>query len=192
VMRRRELAVLPLLLLLFAIMAAFASGYVSPRYSLMFLPMLMAALAAVIIEIFQERPVAGYAIIIGLAFSSLGPVKTITALGIADESNNGRVELLKKAGNALQPGETFIACRGSRNGKRLYGGMISYYASNGRPFVQIRDVGDIAKMEQRGEIAPPYRGLCHAGEAQDLRAAFGDDAIIEETGGFVYWQSRPK
>jgi 4-amino-4-deoxy-L-arabinose transferase-like glycosyltransferase len=189
VMRRRELASLPLLLLLFAVLSAFASGYVSPRYSLIFLPMLMAALAAVTFQVFGERPVIGYALAIALAVSSLGPIKSATALGIDDAGKSGNVPLLEVAGKALQPAETLVICRGARDGKRLYPGAVAYYASNGRPFIQIREVGDIVQMEQRGEIAPPYRGLCHSGQADDLRAAFGAGAIVEETGGFVHWQS---
>jgi len=192
VTRRAGFASLPLLLLIFAVLAAFAGGYVSPRYSLIFLPMLMAALAAVVLQIFEERPVIGHVIIIALTFSSLGPIKSATALGIADEGKSGIVEVLTKVGSALQPGETLVVCRGAREGKRLYPGAVSFYASNGRPFVQARTVSEIEQMEQRGAISPPYRGLCHAGESEALRAAFGDSAIIEEVGGFVHWQSRGK
>jgi hypothetical protein len=190
VMRRPELWALPALLTIFVIMAALASGHVSPRYSLLFLPMMTAALAAVTLELLSTRPAwTSLAAIAVLSVLSLGPVKTPDALGLYDTSKVRADAMLKEIGSVLKPDETLISCRGARDGLRIYPGAVSYFASQGRPFVQVREIPEIVILQNEGRIAPPYRGICHATASEAIKGAFGPGSIVSEADGLVHWQA---
>ncbi|HSO46827.1 MAG TPA: glycosyltransferase family 39 protein [Rhizobiaceae bacterium] len=188
-MRRSELWALPALLSIFALMAAMGSGYVSPRYSLLFLPMLAAALAAVTLDLFAARPRHGMVAIAVLSALSLGPLKTSDMLDLNDTQKVRANAILMEVASKLAPGETLVTCRGSRDGLRIYAGAASYYASRGRPFVQVRNMQELALFQQQGLASPPYRGACHASAGDEIKAAFGPDAIVGEVDGFVHWQA---
>lgn len=188
-LRRAELWALPALFLMFAIMAAMGSGYVSPRYSLLFLPMLAAALAAATLELSAPRPRAGLAAIAVLSAISLGPLKTPGMLDLDDATKVRANVILKDGASKLTPDETLVVCRGSRDGLRIYSGAASYYASLGRPFVEVRDMQELALLQQQGLASPPYRGACHASALDALKAAFGPDAIVSKSDGFVHWRA---
>ena len=189
VMRRPEFWSLPALLVIFALMAAMGSGYVSPRYSLLFLPMLAGALAAVTFEVFAAHPRNGIVALAVLSALSLGPLKTPVMLGLDDTKKVRANAILMDVASKLAPDETLVTCRGSRDGLRIYAGAASYFASQGRPFVQVRDIQELVLVQKKGFASPPYRGACHASASDEIRAAFGPDAIVSELDGFVHWQA---
>lgn len=189
VLRRRELVALPALLLGFALIVGAAGDMVYPRYSIPFLPLLMAALAVVIIRVLASQPLAALALIVALSFASSGPFKTSAAVGNMTEGQTGHLPLLRNVAAALRDDETLVVCRGKGN---PHVGAISYYASNGRPFLKIATIEQFLVRDRDGRARPPYRGICNAAQADLLRARFGPNAIVEEANGAIHWQGGAK
>jgi 4-amino-4-deoxy-L-arabinose transferase-like glycosyltransferase len=187
-LRRMELVSLPLMLVGFAIVTLFASGYISPRYSLIFMPLLMATLAVVLIKTIPLK-VFVVAIILALAVSKGGPVKSAKALGLFNTAQQKYVPLLQSIAKSLSENETLVVCR-SADLPRIARSAISYFASNGRPFQEVGSPRDFERLRQRGSIAPPYRGLCKARDLEKLQPLLGNYKTIEESDDYVHWTAR--
>ena len=189
-LRRLEFLGLPLFLLGYGIVVALTSGPVSPRYSLLFLPMLSASLAAVIMTTATYRKWLPALLIATVSAVSLGPFKSVARLDILESDQARYVPLLREIGASLAPAETFITCRLKKGEDRIYAGAVSYYASAGRPFHRLDSPGDLGLLEADGVLKPPYRGLCSKSELVALRAAMPDLQVIGETGDYLHWASR--
>lgn len=189
VLRRMELLSWPLMLAAFAIMAAFSSGYVSPRYSLVFMPMLMAALAVVIVNVLPGRVLPVLAIA-GLVVTKGVPIRSAKALNLLHSNQEKYIPLLQNIAKSLRENETLLVCRSAPAGSRIAFGAISYFASNGRPFYEIRSPDAFARNKAAGLLHLPYRGLCHAGTFEKVRPLLGEYEIVEESNGYVHWTTR--
>lgn len=184
-LRRFDLLALPAIFLAYCVAVAFASGTVSPRYSLIFLPMMLASLAAIIVVAVPNRW-AKYATIAVLSLISLGPYKLPSALGLTGDNSQAKyIPLLKEVGAALRLTETLLVC--NKDGRGIYSGAISYYASDGRPFFRISSVADLTAKQARGVIKPPYRGLCGSRRIEVLKPALENYAEISTAAGLVHW-----
>lgn len=184
---RLELVGLPALFALYAIMVVGSSGIVSPRYSLIFLPMLMASLAVMILTV-----VPGWrwqaALVAVLCIASLGPFKPAVMLGITQPDSQARiVELMENIGDVIRPEETLLVCRHGEDGERIYPGAVSYYASAGRPFYRIRSPQDLMQLQENGLISPPYRLLCGISRFEELRLLMTDVDVIETKTKYIHW-----
>ena len=186
VLRRMDLLPLPLLLVAFVIATLFSSGYVSPRYSLIFLPLLMAALAVVLIKILPGR-VLPVLIVAALAVSKGGPVRSAKALGLFGGNQEKYVPLLQNVGKSLRENETLIVCRPAPEGSRIAAGAISYFASKGRPYEEFRSPESFSVLMRSGSIVPPYRGLCHAKVFEELKPLLTSYEIVGESNGYIHW-----
>ena len=67
--------------------------------------------------------------------------------------------------------------------------VFSYYASNGRAFVDLDAVEDLALSERMENFNPPYRGLCRVDEFEELKKWLDGYEIIEQSQDFVHWTS---
>lgn len=184
---RRELLALPLMVVAYAVMAAVAGGSLYPRYFLVFLPLLMAALAVVIVDGLARWPIAALAVVVALSFSLSGPFRTSAGLGHLREGPMALRPFLEEVGRALRDDETLVACQG-RGSPHV--GLVSQFASNGRPFLRLQEFGALERLERQGRARPPYRGVCKAAEADTVRRRFGENAIMGEFNGAIHWQSR--
>jgi len=194
VLRRTDLLALPLLFVAFAVMTIFATGYLSPRYSLIFLPLLAAALAAVLIRAATSiESGIGTALVVlviaALALSRGGPIRNAKALGLLKNGQEKYIPLLKGIAKSLRSDETFLVCRSGAVNDRIMAGAISYYASNGHPFYEVRSADSLEALKQ-ASLHPPFRGLCRNKVFQELKSALGSYEIVEEFNGYVHWTAR--
>jgi len=186
VLRRMDLLPLPFLLVAFAIATVFSSGYVSPRYSLIFLPLLMAALAVVLIKVLPGRALP-LLVIAALALSTGGPARSAKALGLLRSNHEKYVQLLQSVAKSLRENETLIVCRAAPGGSRIPAGAISYFASKGRPYEEYRSPETFGALMRNGSVTPPYRGVCHAKTFEELKPLLNGYQIVEESNGYVHW-----
>jgi 4-amino-4-deoxy-L-arabinose transferase-like glycosyltransferase len=150
-----------------------AGGAIYPRYTLNFLPMFSAVLAVWIFQtawsLRRKWIVAGV-----ISLLMLGP------FSFATRSPDSVPDMLATVGAQLQPDEVLLVCAWGPS--TLSPGAVSYYSSNGRPFVYLRDPQEL--QARLAEIAErPIRGLCSETGVSDIRSALGDVATVENLGG---------
>lgn len=183
---RLDLISFPVLFALYAIVVVGSAGLVSPRYSLVFLPMLMASLGVMILE-----AVPGWrrqaALVAVLCLASLSPFKSADSLGITDDSQAGVIQLMESVGDVIRQQETLLACWHGEDRERLFPGAVSYYASAGKPFFRIRSVQELMQLQENGMIKPPYRMLCGISRYEELRLLMTDVDVVEMRGKYVHW-----
>ncbi|MEM1428018.1 MAG: hypothetical protein AAGG09_01025 [Pseudomonadota bacterium] len=150
---------LPFIVAVFAGLMYLAGGHVTPRYSLVVLPILSVSIAVLIASL-PKQPWVG---LVGAAVISalcLGPVKRAPELGLVTAAPYAaQIAALSQAGAALLPGETLVVCT-QRGPGRIVPALASAYGAKGRPFVQLRDARAIAAARADGALAGPVRGAC--------------------------------
>lgn len=186
ILHRMDLFPLPLLLIVYVIATAFAAGYISPRYTLILMPLLMAALAAVTIKLLPGKilPVVAIA---GLAMSAGGPIKSARALGLLGSNQEKYIPLLQNVAKSVRKDESLVVCRHDNENSRIMYGAFSYFGSNGHPFYEVRPPEEFAQLAKEKRIAPPYRGLCPAKGFEELKPLLGSVTVVEESHGYVHW-----
>jgi 4-amino-4-deoxy-L-arabinose transferase-like glycosyltransferase len=184
-LRRMDLLPLPALFGLFVLLMYLAVGNVSGRYTVVFLPLLAAALAAVILSL-PIPALARAAGIVAVAALSLGPLKPATLLSLeAPAEQVAATVALRDVGTALRPEETLVICNWR---PRVFPpGMVTYFASGGRPFEMPERPGDLAEARVDGTLPGPLRGLCPTAQFDELAATVPGLARVSETQGFTHW-----
>ena len=185
-LRRPELAIFPALVLGFWLVVALASGYISPRYSLLVVPLLTISTAAIILDLLPDRRWQAAAVAVICAIG-LGPFKTAGMLGLTTSPYAAQLPALEEAGRTLAPGETLVVCRAGRGKGRMPAGAIAYYASGGRPFETIDTFADLSQLQARG-LTGGFLGLCGEKQFDALDAPQGEVAELKRIGGFVLWR----
>ena len=185
-LKRMEFVGLPVLFGAYVLVCLGASGIVSPRYSLMFLPMLMASLAAVLLTVLPDWK-RQLAVVVVLCAINLGPLKTPDSLDIYKNSQAATVPLLQSVGQAIGPGETLIVCRRGEKGRRIVPGAISYYASAGKPFFRLSTPDQFVQLHKDGVIQPPYRVVCGISHYEDFSGQMTEVNVVETVNDFVHW-----
>ena len=182
VYRRVEFAVLIFLFIGFALIMVSSSGPLWSRYGLIFLPLLMASLAAALVG---ARPIRLFCAIpfMVIVFWLGEPFKNSAELGYL-KGGQKYMPLLENVGAMLQEEETLLVC----GRQPIYPGAASYFASNGRPFEIIDSADHLSQKEKRG-LHPPYRGICLASKFNELKGSLSSYSIIRKAQGFIHWTS---
>jgi 4-amino-4-deoxy-L-arabinose transferase-like glycosyltransferase len=185
-LQRPELAFFPALVLGFWLVVALASGYISPRYSLLVLPLLTISTAVITLDLLPDLRWQAAAVAIICAIG-LGPFKTAGMLGLTTSQYAAQVPVMEEAARTLAPGETLVVCRAKRGSGRMPAGAISYYASGGRPFETIEIFADLSQLQARG-LTGGFLGLCTEKQFDALDAPQGEIAEVKRMDGFVLWR----
>jgi 4-amino-4-deoxy-L-arabinose transferase-like glycosyltransferase len=187
-LRRMELLPLPALFGLYVLLMYLAVGNVSGRYTVVFLPLLAAALAAVILSL-PVPAIARAAGVLAVSALSLGPIKSAADLRLeAPPQQAAAISALEAVGAALRPDETLVIC--NWRPRAFPPGMVTYFASGGRPFEMPERPGDVAEARQEGTLPGPLRGLCPTPQADELAATLAGFARVTEVDGFTHWTAR--
>jgi 4-amino-4-deoxy-L-arabinose transferase-like glycosyltransferase len=159
-----------------------AGGNVYARYTLTILPILMAALAAVLLHL---RPAPWVGMLAGglMIVLSGGPIpyEDIRKAALQPAIVAAQVEVLGRLGTELRPDETLVFCW-SRGIRRLIPGAVSAYASNGGKIVVAADF-----TRDSEPIEGPFRGVCPVTEIGQVEPLVQDFAIVREEAGYVIW-----
>jgi hypothetical protein len=184
---RPDLLPLPIMFGLFVAAMWFAGGYVASRYTLLFLPMLSVALAAVAMSLLPRTfAVAGPAIAL-LAWPLSGTVSGDPDIGPSNRPTfENQIAALSRIGDELRPGEMLVVCVKTGEG-RINAALASYYAANGRPFVRLAKQDNLERYRKRGMLGGPLRGICSAKDFPLFSAAFVNMRILVEQHGYVIW-----
>jgi hypothetical protein len=159
-----------------------AGGTVYPRYTLTILPLLMAALAVVLLHL-RPSPLAGMIAGGALIVMSGGPLQVSAVRGEALQpaTISLQIGVLKDLSPEVAPEETLVYCL-SRGVRRLLPGAVSVYASNGREFVAARDL-----RAKSGAVEGPFRGVCPATEIGQVEPIMRGFAVVRSEFGYVVW-----
>jgi 4-amino-4-deoxy-L-arabinose transferase-like glycosyltransferase len=187
VTKRRELWALPAMFAIYAVMMAAAGGFVAPRYTLLFLPMLMASLAVVIASV-VTRPALQLATVVAVSVVGAGPFKSTLALTPTGMDMGPYVPFLRRIAGSIQQDETLVECATIDREKRLFPGAVSYYASGGKPYNSLRSVGDLERLARSG-IRPPYRGVCTDERFNEMASRLVNPQVVETFRGFTHWRA---
>jgi 4-amino-4-deoxy-L-arabinose transferase-like glycosyltransferase len=187
-LRRMELLPLPALFGVYVLLMYLAVGNVSGRYTVIFLPLLAAALAAVILSL----PLPGVARaggVLAVSALALGPLKPPARLGLeAPSGQAAAIAALGEVGAALSPEETLVVCNWR---PRVFPpGMVTYFAAGGRPFEMPERVGDLAEARADGSLPGALRGLCPTPQFAELAATLPGLSVVSERDGFTHWTAR--
>jgi 4-amino-4-deoxy-L-arabinose transferase-like glycosyltransferase len=182
--RKPESLIVPLLVICFVVLVTLARGSVHPWYLLLVLPLLAVSLANLIAKIF---PSGVFCVFIALVITLIAGEPLNTQLLSNESSQRKYLPLLKNFAKSLKEEEVPIYCKwGGDAKKQIFPGALSYYASNGRPFINLRGPGDLTKISH-GKIN--YHGLCHVKAFEELKPKLDGYKVIETSEGFVHWTS---
>jgi 4-amino-4-deoxy-L-arabinose transferase-like glycosyltransferase len=159
-----------------------AGGSVYARYTLTIMPLLMAALAAVLM-LLRPAPWAGVALGAALAGLSGGPLQTKALREAARQPPDmaSQIGVLQRIGGEITAGETLVYCR-SRDEGRLIPGAVAVYASGGQPIITS------AQLERGvGEALGPLRGVCLASDIDQVEPLVQNFSVVREDAGYVVW-----
>lgn len=184
--RKPESLILPFLFLVFALLMTMATGNLYPRYLLIILPVLAACLAAVLNRIVPAGIFAVFlACILGVFAGD--PFRSNYTLKIFESSQEKYQSLFENFSESLSSEEMPVYCSWSRNSSKIFPGAFSYFASNGRPFLELNEPEEIHVSEIQENIASSYRGLCLDDEFEELKSRLESYEIIERSEGYVHW-----
>jgi hypothetical protein len=167
---------------LYAAALLVAGGNVYARYTLTILPILAAALAAVLVQI-PPIPWAGAAVgaVLVVLNGGLYPGAAQREAAAQPEDLSAQIAVLREVGGEITSDETLVYCR-SRDPGRLIPGAVSVYASNGRPILAA------AQLERTDDaVNGPLRGVCPANEIGQVAQLVEGFAVVREQGGYVIW-----
>lgn len=187
-LRRPELAPLPLILLCFVAAVILASGFISHRYSQLFLPWFAVALAATILTLpLSARWLA--AIIVAISILSHGPIKLRNSLNIGqDQLGRDQIAILERfARNNVGAGR-LVFCHWDRP-TRIPPGMIAYYGSNGRPFTLIHTLDGRSLSILANGTEETLAGVCTAEQIDILAEHVVDLRILDREGIYRHWSA---
>lgn len=187
-LKRPDLLGLPAILAFYIVIVIFATGIVSPRYSLLFLPVMMASLAAVILTVIPEWKGQALALCI-FSLIGHGPFKTAGKLDLLENSEARYFPFLMRIAGHMQANESFIVCRGHHGEGRIPAGAISFYASSGKPVRFISHAQDLLELQSSGIVSPPYRGMCSEAAFEDLKTIIPGAVVTGRFEGFLQWES---
>jgi hypothetical protein len=167
---------------LYTVALMVAGGNVYARYTLTILPLLMAALAVVLMHL---RPLPWAGLVAGglLLVLSGGPIwyEDVRKAALQPAIVAGQVAVLRGVGAEIRPEETLVFCW-SRGVRRLIPGAISVHASNGQRIAVAAEF-----TRDPGAVAGPFRGICPATEIGQVEPLVAGFAVVREEAGYVVW-----
>jgi 4-amino-4-deoxy-L-arabinose transferase-like glycosyltransferase len=185
---RMDLLPLPAVFALFAAAMFLAGGNVSPRYTLIFLPLLAVALAAVLLSL-VPRPLFAVPLFGLIAWAAGGPLKNAAALELAmDRDYAEQIAVMTAAGAAMDPGDRLVICTAG-GARRLIPALASRYAANGRPFVRLANERSLRHNAERGLLDGPFVGVCRPEDLRMFEDAFPGLEILAERNGYLIWKA---
>jgi 4-amino-4-deoxy-L-arabinose transferase-like glycosyltransferase len=182
VVRRPAAVMVTAVVVIYATALTVAGGSVYQRYTVTILPLLMAALAAVLMHL-RPVPWTGLAlggVIVGL---SGGPIQTDATRQAALQPAGAAMQIavLRGVGAEIASGETLVYCW-SEGLRRLWPGAVSVHASNGRPVLRATELA-----RDPGLAEGPFRGVCPATEIGQVEPIMRGFAVVREEAGYVVW-----
>ncbi len=184
-LRRMDLLPLPVLFGLFVLLMYLAVGNVSGRYTVVFVPLLSVALAAVILSL-PLPALARAAAILGVSALSLGPLKPAGELRLDQPAAQAAaIVALREAGAALRPEETLVVC--NWRPRLIPSGMVTYFASGGHTFEMPLSPDEIAERVGAGELAGPFRGVCPTAQLDEMAGELTGLVRISDVDGYTHW-----
>ncbi len=174
VTRRHVHVVVPGLTVIFVAGVLLAAGDVYARYSLIMLPLIMSALAAVMLTL---RPAwAGFGAAVVFIALVGGPLRfeVFEAPYQSADRYGAPIEpLLERLGAELQDDEMLVFCGFSRT-PRVPAGAVTHYASNGREYVLLRETNLEWELNRISKgYRGPMRGMCHPEGLEELSPHLG-------------------
>jgi 4-amino-4-deoxy-L-arabinose transferase-like glycosyltransferase len=187
VIKRWETAAITTLFIAYVVLSGMAGERGSPRYAIMFYPLMAGSLSALAAHYLSANALPAalvYCLVLGT------PFKSAEAARLTQSTQTQYVAFLSRTGAAVQPGESFLRCRWNRGKAPLFPGTISFYASAGHPVFTLKSAQDLAGAKELGEVVPPYRGICTIAEFAELKAQLDTPVTVEIFGNYVHWAAR--
>jgi 4-amino-4-deoxy-L-arabinose transferase-like glycosyltransferase len=184
-LRRFDLLPLPVLFGAFVLLMYLAVGNVSGRYTVVFLPWLAVALAAVVLSLPGPALLRGAAIL-GVSALALGPLRPASELRLDQPPEQAAaIAALRDVGAALRPDETLVICNWR---PRLFPpGAVTYFAADGRPFEMPLAPDEVGARAADGTLAGPFRGLCPTAQLDEIAGSLAGLVRVTERDGFTHW-----
>jgi 4-amino-4-deoxy-L-arabinose transferase-like glycosyltransferase len=185
---RRDLWFPAVLFTIFVVTMGTASGAVSPRYTLTFLPMLMAGLSAALVTLISQ-PLSLWIAVVMFSLAGSGPLKSSGKLNLAAGSIEKFFPFFRGVSARVQPHVTLILCVTGDGSKRLYPGALSIYASGGKPFYPIAKSEGLQRLAASKATGGPYRGICADAAMAQLSPRLINFEVVEKFGGYTHWRA---
>jgi len=184
VLKRRELLIFVLLLGLYTIAAIFTKGHIYSRYSIVFLPLMVACLAICIFHFARTRWIA---MAVVLLFCVQNTFLLRQRVSLPDTTT---IALLEKFRLSLTDRSSIVLCDW-KAGKpaRIPPGMFSFYASGGRSFFAVETPEDFVQLYSTGSVGPKLQGLCTEDQLKAIERHVPNLAITDQNGPYLTWQS---
>ncbi|RAP39815.1 hypothetical protein BYZ73_18490 [Rhodovulum viride] len=167
-----------------------AGGAVYPRYTLNLVPLFCAVVAVWIFQS-QARLRRKWILTGIMSLLLLGPLKpAILVSGQSARDQAAQSTVLPTVGMQLQDDETLVVCGWDRK-TRFSPGAVSFYASNGRPFVYLTQKEDLGP-KLSALTGRPIRGVCSSSSFAELSEVFDAAEVVERLApDYVVFTVRP-
>ncbi|MFD1341728.1 ArnT family glycosyltransferase [Litorisediminicola beolgyonensis] len=185
---RKELWGLAALPVIYVVAVIFTEGSVYSRYSLVFLPLLTAALAAMVFALPAPLWLRGG---VAAALAALFSLQLEAPQLTRDPHVVQQIALAERPEAQLGSDEVLIQCKWGADDATIPG-LVSVYAAQGRPFEVVGRPKDLAPFIARFEPGQTFMGFCTEGSLADVTEAVPDAAVVAQEGPFLIWRgTRP-
>jgi len=99
------------------------------------------------------------------------------------------IEALQHLSKALAPDETLVYCSWDKS-TRPPPGAVSYYASNGRPFFELRTPNHLERYASKEGLSGPLAGICTPDDLDAISARLDKLEIVEPSGDYLIWKAK--
>jgi 4-amino-4-deoxy-L-arabinose transferase-like glycosyltransferase len=186
IIRRWEAAAITVLFIAYVVLSGIAGERGSPRYAIMFYPLMAASLSAIAARLLEANALPAvlvWSLLLGT------PFKSAEGARLMQGTQTQYFEFLSRVGASVQPGESFLRCRWNRGKAPLFPGTISFHASGGHPVFTLSGPRQLVSGQGIDTIAPPYRGICTIAEFAELQPVLDSAVAVETFGNYVHWSA---
>jgi len=189
--KRYDLLPLPLILLAYMSVFAFAGGHLSNRYTMLFIVIVAVMLAGGILLSSYSFKAKAMAVMV-MSLLSGGPVKPPDDLRLfARPHIIAQKEIFTVAGQSADLDRALIVCNWHEK-ERIIPGQVTYYEASGRNHMRINSQETLDRIFRSGRISGPVEGVCRDDDLADLELYLEDIDIRSRVAPYVHFRAQVK
>lgn len=189
--RRYDLLPIPLVLLAYMLVYAFAGGHLSDRYTMLFITIVSVMLAGGILSSSYSFKAKAMAVFVLSLFSG-GPAKPPDDLRLfAQPYIITQKEILTVVGQDADYDRALLVCNWNQS-ERIIPGQVTYYEGSGRRHTRINSQEMLDAVFRSGRIAGPVEGVCRDQDFKDLERYLTDIEIRTRIEPYVHFRAQVK
>lgn len=187
-LKRYDLLPVPIILFAYMIGFAFAGGYLSDRYTILFVIIVAVFLAGAILSSSYSLTTKAMTILVMSLFSG-GPVKPPDELRLFPKPHiTAQREILTSVGTEADPDRALLICNWNRS-ERVVPGFVTYYEGSGRSHIRVSSIERLQTIFDEGRVTGPVEGVCRDLDIVDLQRYLIDIEVLNRVEPYVHFHA---